>query len=107
LLSVSNNFSSAVAIYTGDSLTNLTLVKMDTTTMFGRYLTFQAQAGVTYAFAIDGISRFGDVEIYGRPDGIPAINQVVRSGDELILTVRGLPGRMHRIDESADLKSWD
>ena len=62
---------------------------------------------MTYAFAIDGISRFGHVEIHGRPDRIPAIDQVARSGDELILTIRGLPGRMHRIDSSVDLEYWE
>lgn len=108
-LGVSNNFSSVIAIYTGNSLTNLALVKSDTTTRLGRTMTFPAQAGVTYAFAVDGTStgQFGDVEIYGRPDGLPAITQVIQFDDELILTIRGLPGRMHRVDSSVDLENWE
>jgi hypothetical protein len=108
-LNITNNFRSAVAVYSGGglSLSNLTRLGSVSVPIRGATFTLPVVRDDIYHFTVDGqFGWTGDVRILGRPDGAPVIESLVRTPNALRMRFRGLPGRAHRVDGSSNLQSW-
>ncbi len=108
-----SNFDSLLAVYTGSSVTNLTLVKNSDDIdpadgVLTSTLSFDTAAGQTYQIAVDGFDgASGQIMLRIGPSRPPVLSapRWVNNGT-FQFTVNGLIGRAYEIDSSTNLIGW-
>ena len=108
-----SSFDTLLAVYTGSSVTNLTLVAdSDDIDPADGILTstvsFDATAGQTYQIAVDGFDgASGQVALRIGPSRPPVLSAARRLGDGTFqFIVNGLAGRVYEIDSSTNFTNW-
>lgn len=106
-----SDFDTLLAVYTGTSVSALTLVGSndDANAMLGSVVTFQAAANQTYLIAVDGFNgASGNVVLrFNRPSVARLSAPSLQPDQRVLLTVQGIPGAAYRLQSSANLIEWD
>ncbi|HXI50271.1 MAG TPA: HYR domain-containing protein [Candidatus Saccharimonadales bacterium] len=104
-----SSFDTLLAVYVGQSLSNLTLTASsdDTATLVTAEVAFHATAGTNYLIAVDGYDgASGDVTLQ-LVTGAPRLGPVLLlPGGGLRLGIEGQLGRSYTIESSGDLTTW-
>jgi hypothetical protein len=104
-----SSFDTLLAVYVGQSLSNLTLTASsdDTATLVTTEVAFHATAGTNYLIAVDGYDgASGDVTLQ-LVTGAPRLGPVLLlPGGGLRLGIEGQLGRSYIIESSGDLTTW-
>jgi hypothetical protein len=111
LTTVGSTFRNALAVYTGSSVSTLTMVA---TNLAGvgtntSQVTFSAVSNITYQIAVDGFNgAAGSVTLnLLMPGSILSLSNPVRAGDGFFhFTITGPAGQVLRIDATTDFLSW-
>lgn len=114
LSTAGSSFNTLLAVYTGSSVSSLTLVAADNNSLGGTNrsrVTFNATAGVAYNIAVDGYngasSRITLSMVGASAASAPQLINILRVGNLMQFTVSGDANRTYTLETSTNLIFWD
>lgn len=107
-----SNFDTLLAVYTGSTLTNLTVVASSddiSTNQPTSFVTFSAIPNTAYQIAVDGYDgEPGDIQLHVTMQDVVWLDAPQRLVDGTVkLKFSGAAGKQNAIEASADLAKWD
>jgi alpha-tubulin suppressor-like RCC1 family protein len=114
-----SSFETLLAVYTGDVVSNLTLIANDDgdggyRTYFGSHVVFSAEAGTVYHIAVDGYGgASGSILLSAQLPGTALSNNIVLGSGKLLAdgqfqlsVTNGITGQSYTLLASTNLVNW-